>query len=299
MVIAKLWGGLGNQLFQYAAAFSLAQRLQTEVVLDPRHCYDEVIRPYELDHFNIRGHRWTRSEQPWIERMVRLARPSDESTGYAMRPLKRVLTPLIAPYFKYVKDKYQGFDSTILSLRGHIYMTGTWACENYFSSHEQLIRKEFSFSTRAEGENLKVLELIRACESVGIHVRRGDYVSNAAANKRYGLCSLEYYQKAIQFISERIVAPTFFVFSDDPQWARENILTGHKTFYISHNQGEKSWEDFRLMTECRNFIIANSTFSWWAAWLGANVRGTVIAPRRWTLDPVGTDDPVPSRWIRL
>ena len=135
---------------------------------------------------------------------------------------------------------------------------------------------------------------------MSIHVRRGDYVSDAITQEIHGLSPLEYYAAAIQHIAHVAVQPHFFVFSDDPSWVRQNLHIDYPTTYVEHNTADRNYEDLRLMSLCRHHIIANSTFSWWGAWLGSNRAKMVIAPKRWFNTPdKDTRDLIPRSWIQL
>ena len=144
-----------------------------------------------------------------------------------------------------------------------------------------------------------MLDRIHSCNAVSVHVRRGDYVSVAETRERHGTCSLDYYQAGFEHIAARIADPVIFVFSDDPAWVQANLKFPSPTIYVTHNVGKQNYEDLRLMSACRHFIIANSTFSWWGAWLGEGAGKIVIAPKRWGNKPDEMDDPVPEVWVRL
>jgi hypothetical protein len=300
MVIARLWGGLGNQLFQYAAGLALAEGQGADLVLDPTQCLADRNRPYELDRLRISGRVWTEEERRRVERMVRLARPITEATSRAARALKRSLTPLLRHRFTYVEDRHQGYQPEVFDIRGDVYMAGTWASAEYFERIAPRVRAEFAFAQEPDGENAAALARIRACDaSVCVHVRRGDYVTVADTSRRFGVCSLDYYRDALAWVAARVTRVTAFVFSDDPVWARENLQLPCEIVYVTHNVGRRNHEDLRLMSACKHFIIANSTFSWWGAWLAENPDKIVVAPRQWRVDPNGIGDPVPDHWVRL
>jgi hypothetical protein len=119
------------------------------------------------------------------------------------------------------------------------------------------------------------------CESVSVHVRRGDYVTDPAANRVHGTCGSEYYERAAELLCEQVTSPRFFVFSDDPEAARRELRMPGPAEFIDGNVGQRDWEDLRLMTSCRHHIIANSTFSWWGAWLAHHDEQVVAAPHAW------------------
>ena len=299
MVIARLWGGLGNQFFQYAAGYSLAQKLRTTLLLDPLRCDLDRNRPYELHHFQISGRLWTAREKKCVESVARIARPVDDQTSSLAKWLKTAAQPFLTPWFSYVEDQYCGFQPQVFASRGHVYMAGTWASANYFEEYSDAIRRQFTLAQTPDEENQRMLDKIASQNAIGVHVRRGDYVSVPETSQRHGLCGLDYYQRAFQYLTDHVSNPAVFIFSDDPAWVRENLCFPCPTTFVTHNVGNKNYLDLQLMAACRHFIIANSTFSWWGAWLSAADGKIVVAPKRWTVDPKGTDDPVLSHWVRL
>jgi hypothetical protein len=149
------------------------------------------------------------------------------------------------------------------------------------------------------GQNAEVAASIRGVDSVSVHVRRGDYVSDPATNQSLGTCSAEYYRGAARLIASQVSSPRFFVFSDEPDWARANLELEGPAVFVTHNDPERGYEDMRLMAFCRHHIVANSSFSWWGAWL-SNSGGIVVAPKRWfKANEWDARDLVPERWVRL
>lgn len=135
---------------------------------------------------------------------------------------------------------------------------------------------------------------------MSLHVRRGDYVSDARTHATLGVCSLDYYRAAVRYIADHVEAPEFFVFSDDIAWAQANLELGHPCHYVDHNRGAESYNDMRLMSLCRHHIIANSSFSWWGAWLNPRADKVVVAPARWFAGGNRVvDDLFPPGWVRL
>lgn len=182
-----------------------------------------------------------------------------------------------------------------------LFESGYWQSPKYFSGYEKEIRDDFLFIKPLDRRNLYVLDLIKKTNSVSIHIRRGDYVTNKITNKFHGICDTDYYQKAVRYINRKIKKPTYFVFSDDPKWAKENLKLKNAT-YINWNNRCNSYKDMQLMSSCKNNIIANSSFSWWAAWLNQNSDKVVITPRRWFNDRAaqeGVKDLNLHKWIKL
>ena len=180
-------------------------------------------------------------------------------------------------------------------------MSGYWQSPKYFNSIETLIRKEFTFQKPLDSKNLEILNLIKNTISVSIHIRRTDFqIINS--NDIHGFCSLEYYDEAINYIHTNVLMSKFFIFSDDINWAKENLKVPMNSYFVSGNTGEKSYIDMQLMSNCNHNIIANSSFSWWGAWLNSNPKKIVIAPKKWFSDEkmnAQTDDLIPAEWIRM
>jgi tellurite resistance-related uncharacterized protein len=284
-------GGLGNQLFEYACGRALALRGGGELVIDPWECRAGRSRPLELHHFNIKA----RSTTAWENALCRLV---DSQRLEIPRKMLQALAPGLLPTV--VRQREHGFDPAIFNVKGSLFLDGWWQSELYFRDYRDQIISDLNFRELPDDQNRQSLEQIRGGEAVCIHVRRGDYVSDPYILKNIGVCGLEYYRAAIETMAQRVKSPTYFIFSDDPQWTRENLPVPEPRVFISHNCGTKDWEDLRLLSACRHFIIANSTFSWWGAWLSAHPGKAVIAPSRWFAKPeLSARDLIPESWIRI
>ena len=295
MVIVKLMGGMGNQMFQYAMGRRLALSCSTTLKLDLgwfENCKANSPRPYELHVFAVKEQIATEKEIGRIKNaenkgplglLMRLLRRADRTSS------KRV-----------VMEKHFHFDPEVLRLPDNVYVEGYWQSEKYFKDIADVIRREFMVAVKPDEKNRLMSELIGRTEAVSVHIRRGDYAANSVMYQFHGLCSLEYYRKAAGIVSSKTKSPHFFVFSDDPDWVKENVNLEQQMTLIDFNGGEKSYEDMRLMSLCKHHIIANSSFSWWGAWLCANPDKIVIAPSRWFRDEsVNTADLIPAGWKRL
>ena len=161
------------------------------------------------------------------------------------------------------------------------YLQGYWQSEKYFANDAIVLRADFSFRQPLSEINTAWAERIRRCSAISLHVRRCDYVSDARTLATNGVCSLDYYRAATRHIAGCIGKPEYFVFSDDIEWARNNLDIGYPCHYLDHNRGEDSYNDMHLMSLCRHHILANSSFSWWGAWLNPSVEKIVVAPARW------------------
>lgn len=288
MVTVKLMGGLGNQMFQYAIGRSLSHDLGEELYLDVsfydrRHSLDTTPRHYELYHLNVKGD------------VVR--------RGVICRILMFFLENLVkkCPFVcrEYILEKKLAYNPSIINKGHNMYLDGYWQCEKYFLHNEAVIRQDFQVITLQSEANMRWNDLISCTTSVCFHVRRGDYVTNAAANSTHGLCSLAYYHEAIEYISKKVQDPVFFVFSDDMEWTKSMISFSHEVHYMDHNGPDEDYEDLRLMMQCKHFIISNSSFSWWGAWLGNNGDKIVVCPRLWFNDPNLNTDIISESWVKL
>lgn len=283
MIIAKLIGGLGNQMFQYAAGRMLAKTHNTELMLDITGYINQVgitPREFKLDIFNIQTNI---ANQIDIDRL--------KNSKFLHKFLNKN---------SYIKEKHFHFDQNILTLPNNIYLEGYWTSEKYFKNIEQIIRQEFTYTNKPDKVNQELMKQISACNSISIHVRRGDYVENERTNQFHGVCGLDYYKTAISYVAQGINNPHFFVFSDDPRWCKKNLHLKYPTTYFTNNLGKKDYEDMRLMSQCQHNIIANSSFSWWGAWLNQNPSKIVIAPKQWFHDTsIDTKDICPESWISI
>lgn len=288
MIIARLFGGLGNQLFQYALARRLSLLHNVSLKLDASQIETYKIRKYSLKPFNIIEDFATESD------IVRITRKGSISF--------RGLTEKILPYYKRscVREKFFHFDPNILKSRKNVYLQGYWQSERYFKDIEDIIRREFTIKIEPDVNNKRTIALINSVNAVSLHIRRGDYVSCAATNRFHGTCVFSYYQQAVEIIAQKVASPHFFVFSDDILWAKKNLVLEYPTLFISHNDNTKDFEDLRLVTQCNHHIIANSTFSWWGAWLNEKYDKIVVVPKKWFNDKsIDITDLIPEGWIKI
>ncbi len=287
MVIVRLIGGLGNQLFQFAAAKSIAIQNNTTLLIDSRDLDNpNQIRKFSLDHFTLEYQNATDQEL-------------DRFLNRNQNLFSKVLIKLFKLYPTY-KETYFQFNSSVFKMGSNLYLDGYFQSEKYFKSIESEIRNDFQFKNTPNFQNQTMLKQISNVNSISIHVRRADYVTNSNTNQVHGTCSLEYYQTAISFVKSKITNPHFFVFSDDIEWSKQNLTLDDNTEFIDFNIGKLDHEDLRLMSACKHNIIANSSFSWWGAWLNQNSQKIVIAPKKWFNDTtINTIDLIPENWIQL
>jgi hypothetical protein len=200
----------------------------------------------------------------------------------------------------YFAESGMNFHSSFFSLPSNVYLEGFWQCERYFTNIRSVLLKEFTPKNQFNLANAELLSRINSVNSVAVHIRRGDYVTNPQASKFHGILPLSYYERAIKLIEEKIGNPEFFVFSDDQEWVKLNFKIPYPVHFVEKNQGKDAVFDLALMAACRHNVIANSSFSWWGAWLNTNPLKIVIAPHRWFADSsVSSADLLPSSWYRL
>ncbi len=287
MVIVKLMGGLGNQMFQYSVGRRLALKHQTQFKLDISYFNTQKKRSYGLSVFNVKES----FAGPEEIKILSGRNPNDKET----------LGTLIFNRPKtYVRKRAIEFYPHILDLSDNVYLDGYWQSEKYFMDIADIIRQEFTVKIPASEKNKELSQSMTSTESVSIHFRRGDYINESKTRDCHGICGLEYYGQCLNLLAKRIVDPHLFVFSDDMEWVRHNFRPSFPVVYIEHNAG-KAFEDLRLMAECKHHIIANSSFSWWGAWLCPYEGKIVFAPKQWykKKNKNRIDDIVPSNWIKV
>ncbi len=286
MVIVKLIGGLGNQMFQYATGRRLAVKNKTVLKLDLSH-YDKVdpkYRKYDLSLFNIEENLASAEEINNIKK-----------NGWIK------FFEVFKPYRKRTTIKYRGydFDPHILELGDNVHLDGYWQSEKYFLDVKDTILKDFTLKNPLSNSGQEISKQIKNAESVSIHVRRGDYITSPKFLKIYNLLGLEYYQLAIKKISELATNPAFFIFSDDPEWVENNLSLICPNIYIVSQLKIPTYEELILMSQCQHQIIANSSFSWWAAWLNQNPNKIVIGPKKWFKFCDDDRGIMPEEWLKL
>ncbi|HNZ40154.1 MAG TPA: alpha-1,2-fucosyltransferase [Candidatus Latescibacteria bacterium] len=291
MVIVQLTGGLGNQLFQYATARAIAHRNAVPLKLDTSWFKRYPQRAYGLGGFMIEASVAT------MEEIEELCPPR-----WSLRWAGGQARDRTKPYSRrrVVRERWKRFDPALLKVGGDAYLIGCWQSERYFMDIAELIRRELVFKTPPDERNAELLSRIDETDSVSLHIRRGDYVTNPVLADIYGTPGLQYYARALEVVAGHTNAPHVFVFSDDIPWARENFVTNLPTEFVCHNGPGKEIEDLRLMSRCRHHIIANSSFSWWGAWLAEHPGQLVIAPDPWFRDRKWAPaDIVSVRWTTL
>lgn len=290
MIITNIIGGLGNQMFQYAAGKALACKHGTVLKLDTRDFNRYQLHPLELRRL--------------FPEICSEATPASirKICGYKTQPtFKRALRKI---GFRRLNNqlifepKYT-FWPDFLQLPDNIYLDGYWQSERYFIDHEKTIRNDFRFPVLSDPINLGLADEISRVASVSLHVRRGDYVTHSINQTIYYQCTMDYYHHAIKHINDCVENPEFFVFSDDIEWAQRTFANYDIRAFVGHNNGARNYIDMQLMSLCKYNIIANSTFSWWAAWLNQNPGKIVISPQEWFVNGQSSHDLIPPNWIKI
>lgn len=294
-------GGLGNQMFQYAAGKSLAHSLQVPLKLDISFLNDKTpkqdftFRNYGLSRFNINDEIILHSE------LLRFQTNSEIFANTKIQSINWRFLQNRLPIPKIIKHHETNFYPGFFRISRNSYLHGYWQSEKYFKPYGELLRECFSIT------DSKIHKMVDAtvnenmhASTVSVHVRRGDYATNENINSVHGLCPTSYYTNALETISKRVSDPVFFFVSDDMDWVMRNFTPLQKDHNIVFVTARDEFHDLLLMQKCMHNIIANSSFSWWGAWLNSNPGKIVIAPRRWFVDQsIPTDDLIPNSWIRL
>jgi len=284
MIITKIQGGLGNQLFQYALGRNLTIKNNVELKLD-RTDYDKKdrYREYGLDNFNIN------SRIASVEEINRFYNDWEKIKNKFTTPYKRSVV---------VNLGYE-FNKNILKLTDNVYLYGYWPSEKYFIEIRDILKNEFTLKKDLSKDSQNLTKELTEKNSISIHIRRADYLKNEKFSKIFTVLDLDYYRQSIKLIATKINNPIFYIFSDDIEWAKSNLVIPYPVFFSS-TPNIPDYEELIIMSKCKHNIIANSSFSWWAAWLNDNPKKTIIAPKQWLKDPeINTKDLIPSSWIRI
>ena len=284
MIIVGFKSGLGNQMFQYAFYYSLKNAKEEDVLADIslfKHRREH--NGYELE--KIFGIKCDVADEKHVKRMMDIR--DHRNIFY------RIFRKAFPKKTFYRQPSAVTYYPSVYEMSNK-YLLGYWQSELYFDNIREEIKKVFTFPKITDDNNLNALNKIRNTNSVSIHVRRGDYEQSEV----FKVCTLKYYKNAIGFIRKKVVSPLFFVFSDDIEWCKDNF-DGDEFIFLNFNRGENSFRDMQLMSECKHHIIANSTFSWWGAWLGETVDSVIVAPAVWlNFDELDRVDIIPKRWIK-
>lgn len=295
MIITRLSGGMGNQMFQYALGRVLSLKHGVPLLLDTELLHDRtpraawlhfVFREYDLHIFNIEATVARRKDIPRRHRLYLRGRP------------RLALDARLKRFWPYPGlERAFAFDPNVLELGPDAYLDGFWQSPKYFEGYEETIRKDFTLKNGLSERGALLQREIASVNAVCVNVRRADFV----VNPFHGLMGTEYFDEAVAHLKRTTNAEKIYVFSDDVAWCEQNLRFPLPTVFVGHEfKGEKFGEYLALMSACRHFVIPNSSFGFWAAWLSPHQEKTVIAPKQWFNDTtIDTRDLIPSSWVRM
>lgn len=295
MIIIKLQGGLGNQMFQYALGYAWKERFNKQIQFDIDHFEDSnqirfTKRKLELEIFNI--DHFKKSPRSYLKR---------DLFSKGLYFLQKKITKYHKRY--YVEEQYYGFDENILKISHDCYLDGFWQSPKYFEGVEVQLREQFAFIKNLTPNAYKISRFIKASDcSISIHIRRGDYLTDYKTF--YISQTIEYYLSAVEYIAVKVknYKLDLFIFSDDIEWCKKEITLPYNTTFVD-NDGLKDYEGMILMSQCNHHIIANSSYSWWGAWLDNKPDKIVVCTKSWFINPdvnsLFIKDIYPESFIKL
>ena len=280
MIIIKIKGGLGNQLFQYAVGRAVALHHRLPLKLDLTIFKTYKLHRYLLDQFAIQAEIATEDEIIKLKGRNNVLFSALRKAGLVKRK-------------SYLKEKRSSYFDASVFKNDDVYLDGYWQNELYFSDiREELLRDLISISSMSD-LGVVYMEGIKKSNSVSLHVRRGNYLNL----KNFNVLDIDYYMKAVEYIRKNVEKPTFYIFSDDLEWCKNSLGFLDNCIFVDSTKTEI--DDLKLMSFCKHNIIANSSFSWWGAWLNQNCKKTVIAPKDWLLNDPGSSNVILSDWVKL
>ncbi|MBL7901660.1 MAG: alpha-1,2-fucosyltransferase [Bacteroidia bacterium] len=298
MIVVRLMGGLGNQMFQYAFGKMLAIKNGTELKLDlsllkgNSDIEHYVKRSFDLDIFDLKVEFATESE---------IAHFNGYTNASFLKKIYHKLNRVLKRRNLWIQNNHQ-FNRKHLKLSNNICIVGRWQSYKYFESVTNEIRRDFMVNSHFLTESIYTkLILTNNTKAVAVHVRRGDYVSNPYYSRTIGALNVDYYVKAYEYATKSIKGAIFYVFSEDIEWCQKHLdFIVNANFVLTDRSKKGMANDFNLITKCHNHIISNSTFSWWGAWLSENSKGMVIAPTRWAKESSFVPPEIyPVHWIKI
>lgn len=283
-IIIRLQGRMANQMFEWA----LGRAIYAKTGIQP--IFDDSEETQKLSVFNLNFSK-VAIEKPLINKILRKIIP--------IRNLRNKLTKLEIKIPKLIENPCFKYDEKYINVQSPIYLDGFFQSHKYFDNIREELLEDFKLKKKLNSKNKQILEKIKTTESVAIHYRRTDYLKARVANVM-GACTDEYYHNAVNTIANKLNKPiTLFIFSDDPKWVKENVKFEHEIIVVDINSGKQGYFDLELMKNCKHNIIANSSFSYWGAWLNENPDKIVIAPKIWMKNIESDYDLIPDNWIRL
>lgn len=292
MIIVELSGGLGNQMFQYAIGRTLSLKYKVELKLDLNRLLDRsprknfIFRDYDLSIFNI------------VEDFANKDEINNLKFYYTGGFFDKLINKFIYRKSSHVLEDSLNYNPKYLDIPDNSYLSGYFQSENYFINSLETIKQDFTLKSNPSEKVLSLESEIMNSNSIAINVRRTDFV----LNNFHGTCEIDYFSKAVSLILNYIQNPTFYIFSDDLDWCKNNLRFNSKIIFVEHKYyaGSKFEDYFRLMKSCKNFIIPNSSFAWWAAYLSENNKKIVITPKKWNnCANYNSDSIIPKNWLKV
>lgn len=285
MIVIEASGGLGNQMFQYAL-YKKLEAMNKDVAFDTSFFRSsQNLRELEIGVFGVQYRSITDKEAAYIR-----------GYGYQDSVIDKIKYKLKPSKMAEYNDTIESFQAEVLKME-NVYLRGYWQSEKYFKDIREIILGEFTFPPEIRERFQNMCKQMQTENSVSIHVRRSDYLSGQNAKVYGNICTEKYYENAIAYIENVIEKPQYYVFTDDLEWARD-YFKGEKYTIVDVNRGKDSYADMYLMSQCKHNVIANSSFSWWGAWLNQNPDKKVLAPKKWFQNHE-KEEIVCEDWIRI
>lgn len=299
MIIVKFYGGLGNQMLEYASYVALQERYPTTRVMA------------DIRKYNYLGvHNGLELERLFPIRLNIVFGKTGNVSGlekywhYAMHKIIAVFFKIGLNKFRFVKDNnVLNRDLFHLDTAKNYYLEGYWGNEKYFENAKELVKQHFTFKIPLDSANEELAQKVTGQNSVSVHIRRGDYISEGSLY--VDLSKTEYYLNALKYITAHTKDPVFYIFSNEIEWCRTNLtwLKNYQHYFVKGNEGKDSYRDMQIMSLCKHNIIANSSFSWWGGWLNNNPGKIVICPKNYIYDETRNDKILsefyPGSWVKM
>lgn len=304
-IISRVNNGLWNQLFQYALWRALSIKNNTTFKLDLSDFDSDILRKFDLDRFHVKYEKAENDEIPLLK-LRQINTFKNKLLHYVFSLFLSLFIFPIAYRFKkwLIEEKDYGFKKEILELWDGVYLSWYWQTEKYFRDIRGYLLREIVPIKDIWKQNKEIIKLMENCNSVSVHFRRTDYLTQVAFfSPNLWPCSMEYYKSSVDLIEKKIDSPTYFIFSDDIEGIKNELFfTDRKVYFINHNKWDNAYLDMILMSKCKHNIIANSSFSWWGAWLNTNPHKCVVWPKKWFIKEnlnKRSGDLIPDNWIRI
>ena len=302
MLLVSINDGLGNQWFQYATARTISLKLNRKLFLDVD-WYNNIYkledrsdpnatthRDFLLNYFNIQSRVLNRVHLNWIKRLEIRSRNSKNF---------KLLQDGLLNNFSYTPIDHNNYSIEFIESQPKVYLTGYWQNTDIIEEYKNILCNELNLKHPLSATNTNILKSINSTNSVAIHIRRGDYISKPNSRKVHASCSNNYYYDSIDYMQDRLTNLQYFIFSDDMTWVKDNLDFATNSTFIDNNEPE--YEHLFLMSACKHQITANSTFSWWAAWLNKNTQKIIITPEHWYNDMRLNETVIriPNEWKKI